>query len=136
MSEATRIAAVLLHDVGKHVARAARNVARGAKIEGALAAMMLRDVYETDRGKRASIRFEELAAELAAHDAVGCDTIETLDTVRASLGAIDALEARARSSDAEALAEIAQRARTIEDALRALARALAERDAPDEGTAR
>ena len=113
-----RLAATLLHDVGKYVARTARNLREGQVIEGPFAEMLLRDVYETFRGRRASERFEELAPPLER--ALGD---ERLAAVRARLAQIDACEERARRGDADTLASIARHARAIEDDLRALARA-------------
>ncbi|UJR79408.1 hypothetical protein [Sandaracinus amylolyticus] len=117
MSEARRLAATLLHDVGKYVARTARNLRDGQAIEAPFASMLLRDVYETYRGARASARFEELAQPLAA---LVPDV--RLDEVRALLGAIDARENEARAGDAAALSAIARDARVIEETLRAIAR--------------
>jgi hypothetical protein len=121
-SEVRRIAATLLHDVGKYVARTARNVPAGAPIAGAFASMMLRDVYETWRGARASARFDDLAAELRG----ALDHDPRLSRARERLASIDALEPRARSGDAAALAEIAALARGVEDDLRSLAKDLAK----------
>ncbi|AKF07981.1 hypothetical protein [Sandaracinus amylolyticus] len=117
MSEARRLAATLLHDVGKYVARTARNLRDGQMIDGLFASMLLRDVYETYRGARASARFEELARPLAA---IAPDA--RLDDVRTRLRAIDAREADARAGDAAALSAIARDARAIEETLRAIAR--------------
>lgn len=121
-SELRRLAATLLHDVGKYVARTARNLPAGQAAAGPLAAMLLRDVYETYRGARASVRFEELAPELEvlAPDA-------RIAEARARLRAIDARERAARAGDPEALVAIAEDARAVEDALRALARDVSAR---------
>jgi hypothetical protein len=79
--------------------------------------MLLRDVYETHRGARASSRFEELAAPL---EALMADP--RIEQVRERLRAIDARETSARIGDAEALAMIANDAIAVEEMLRALAR--------------
>lgn len=121
--EAHRIAATLLHDVGKYVARTACNLREGQPIEGPLAAMLLRDVYETWRGGRASERFEELARELEALAPSALPTEAAMAEVRAHLREIDAREPGARAGDAQALAAVAEHARGVERELRALARA-------------
>jgi hypothetical protein len=117
MSEARRVAAALLHDVGKYVARTARNVPAD-RIEGPFASMLLKDVYETHRGARASARFAELAAELeraGVRDA-------RVGAVREALGRIDALEARARAGEAAALVALEKDALVFVRSLRGLAR--------------
>lgn len=125
-AETHRLAATLLHDVGKYVARTARNLggaapasARPPPIEGALRAMLLRDVYETHGGRRASARFDELASALAPRLGAG---EARLGEVRALLRAIDEREDAARGGAPDALAAIAADARRVEDLLRAIAR--------------
>jgi hypothetical protein len=117
-AETHRLAAAMLHDVGKYVARTARNLRDGQPIEGPLAEMLLRDVFETWRGRRASERFEALATELAR-----AMPDPRIDAVRADLAAIDAAEDAARRGEPAALRTIAERARAVEDALRGVARA-------------
>lgn len=106
--------ALLSHDVGKYVARIARNVPAGGAVPAALAPLLVKDLYETHAGKRASARFAELADSLAAaHPAV--------DVARASLARIDALEAAVRAHEPAALREAAALARGVGDLLAKLA---------------
>lgn len=106
--------ALLSHDVGKYVARIARNVPAGADVPKALAPLLVKDLYETHTGRRASARFAELAGGLgAAHPSV--------EVVRTSLARIDALEASVRAHEPAALREAAALARGVGDLLAALA---------------
>lgn len=125
-AEIRRLAATLLHDVGKYGARTARNLRPGQAIEGPLASMLLRDVFETYRGARASARFEELAPAL---ESLRPDP--RLAEARARLAAIDAREHAARAGDAAALGGIAEDARAVEDALRGIARDASQRATGD-----
>jgi hypothetical protein len=104
----------LAHDVGKYVARIARNVAPGADVPAALVPLLVKDLYETHAGARASARFAELAAELAAPH-------PSLEVARASLARIDALEAEVRAREPAALREAAALARAVGDLLSKLA---------------
>lgn len=61
MSEALR---TLVHDVGKYITRIARNVPEGGPVPPALAPLLVKDVYETFRGRPARERFEALQGEL------------------------------------------------------------------------
>ncbi|MCZ7685454.1 MAG: hypothetical protein M5U28_44430 [Sandaracinaceae bacterium] len=106
-------AARLAHDVGKYVARVARNVSAGAPVPSALLPMLARDLYELPGGQRASARFEALAGALGG---------PRVERARASLAAIDALEARVRAAEPEACREACALALEVERELRALAR--------------
>lgn len=65
----------LVHDVGKYVARIARNLPPAGPVPPALAPLLVKDLYETWRGQPARARFEmladaltpELRADLSAH---------------------------------------------------------------------
>ena len=104
----------LAHDVGKYVARIARNVVVGTDVPKPLAPLLVKDLYETYAGKRASARFAELAdAIIAPHP--------SLDVARAALARIDALEAAVRAQEPAALREAAALARSVGDLLGALA---------------
>lgn len=105
----------LVHDVGKQVARTARNLTAEEASRGTLASMLLADLYAL-RGERASARFERLAQGLAG---------PRLDEVRARFARVDALEAAARAGEGEALAALVDHALAIEAALRAFAREVA-----------
>ena len=61
---ASRLAARLVHDVGKYIARTARNV-RGQAWTPELVAMLCRDLFELTGG-RASAVFEDLAKRIEA----------------------------------------------------------------------
>lgn len=117
MDETRRVVATLLHDVGKYIARTARNLEPGRPIAAPLCAMLLKDVYETYRGERASLRFNELEREL--RELVDDPRVQQ---VRERLRAIDACEAAARAGDPDALCLIVEDAIEIEKMLRALAR--------------
>lgn len=114
MADEREVRARLAHDVGKYVARIARNVPAGGDVPPALAPLLVKDLYETSGGRRASARFAELAAELSeAHP--------SLDLARAALERIDALEAPVRAHDPPALREAASLARGVGDLLSKLA---------------
>jgi len=59
-----KLAARLAHDVGKYVARAARNI-RSEPVPRALVDMLASDLYELSGGRRASEVFAERAPALA-----------------------------------------------------------------------
>jgi hypothetical protein len=98
----------LIHDVGKYVARTARNLPPAPTAE--MIEMLIRDLYELRPGRRASALFAELAppAEPA------------LAPVHALLAQIDALEPSVRAGDADAVTRAATLAREVERSLRAL----------------
>jgi len=106
-------AARLAHDVGKYLARIARNVPEGGPVPEALVPLLAKDLYELPGGGRPSARFEELAAPL------GGDA--RLDRARELLAAIDALAARVRAGEQEACAGACEMAREVDGLLRALA---------------
>jgi hypothetical protein len=106
----SRALAHLYHDVGKYVARTARNLPPGA-ISPSLLAMLVRDLYDLRPGRRASEVFDELAAGL---DQPG------LDDVRAALAGIDDIESAVRAGEAHSVARAAELAISVEQALRAL----------------
>jgi hypothetical protein len=119
VAQARRLAARLVHDVGKQVARTARNVG-DTSWTPELAAMMARDLYALPAG-RASAVFGRLAeATVAARPALG--------QVRVLLAEIDELEEAVRAGEISALIRAARAARAIEDLLRAHARELSEED--------
>jgi len=98
----------LVHDVGKYVARTARNLPPAPTPE--MLDMLVRDLYELRPGRRASALF----AELAPPD-------PSLAGVRALFAEVDGLEPSVRAGDAAAVARAAELARQIERTLRALA---------------
>ena len=120
-AELRRVVSTLLHDVGKYVARTARNVVDRPHVDGPLLGMLLRDLYETHRGTRASARFEVLAAEL---EALGFQDARIV-VARGALEQIDSLEEAARGGDEPAVASVVAAAIEVEDALRGRARDVA-----------
>jgi hypothetical protein len=114
---AAELAATLAHDVGKYVARAARNLPAEGEIPRALAEMLVRDLWETHAGRPALARFDELAPKLFALTGDA-----RLGEVRALLESAAAHERPARAGDATALRALAALALSIESTLRAMAR--------------
>lgn len=106
-------AAVLAHDVGKYVARTARNLPAGP-IPPVLVDMLVRDLFALPAGGRASAVFARLAAPLPA-DA-------RLERASAALGEIDLLEPAVRAGRADEVRRAAALALEVESLLRALAR--------------
>jgi len=96
----------LYHDVGKYLARTARNLPDGP-LDRELIDMVVRDLYELKPGRRAS----EIFAELAAPDS-------RLDAVRSYFEAIDRLEARVRDGDEASVRGAAALALEVERRLR------------------
>lgn len=105
-------ASALAHDVGKYVARVAKNVAPGDPVPAALWPLLVKDLYDVT-GARASARFEALAPAIDE---------PRLEQARARLAAIDALEESVRAGDDEACREACAHAREVEALLRSLAR--------------
>lgn len=103
----------LRHDVGKYVARVARNLDGGPLPDGAVE-LLLCDLYALDGARPASAVFEALAAGLSS---------EALDEARGRLRAIDAIEAAVRRGDEAAVRRAAALAREVEALI---ARACAE----------
>lgn len=118
--EAGRFAALLLHDVGKYIARTARNV-QGQEWTPELSAMLCRDLFEM-AGGRASRVFEERAKPIEMLIGAQPD----LEQVRDLLSQIDSLESAVRQGEPDALGRAGQLAREVEAALRAFARTLQE----------
>ena len=118
-ARAAELAATLAHDVGKYIARAARNLPPHGAIQPALISMLVADVFATHGGRPALARFDELAPELLTltDDA-------RLQAVRVLLIRTTAHEPAVRGGDAEASREVASLALEIESLLRALARDL------------
>ena len=112
-----QLAARLAHDVGKYMARTARNVtADGWSPE--LVAMLCRDLYPQDR--RLSLRFAELAQPLQPWQG----PTAVLRQVSALLAEVERREPEVRRAVAEDLSRVAAIARQVEDLLRGLARQL------------
>ena len=118
-ARAGALAAMLAHDVGKYLARAARNLPADGELPPALAAMLVRDLFETHAGRPALARFDELAPELQALTAD-----PRLDEVRALLSGAAPLEPAAREGDTATLRALAGVALAVERLLRTIAREL------------
>jgi hypothetical protein len=101
--------ATLVHDVGKYVARTARNLPPSPTRE--MVDMLVRDLYDLRPGQHASEVFTQLALFAGA---------PPLDDVRALFAEIDALEGQVRAGAPAAVERAARIARDIEDRLRAL----------------
>lgn len=114
-ARAGALAAMLAHDVGKYIARAAHNLPEQGELPAPLAEMLVRDLFETHAGRSALARFDELAPELAA-----LTSDPRLAEVRVLLEHAAAHEHAARAGDADALHALALIARSVESTLRAL----------------
>lgn len=104
----------LAHDVGKYVARTARNIPDGPVPE-VLVGMLARDLYELEEGKRASQVLEARLGETAAAD-------EQLRCAVALLQEADALEGPVRLGEPGAVRRAASIAVEVSELLRAAAR--------------
>ena len=102
--------ASLVHDVGKYVARTARNLPPEPTRE--MVGMLVRDLYELRPGQHASTVFASLAS---------FDGAPPFDDVRALFAEVDQLEAEVRAGTPAAVTRAADIARDIEARLRALA---------------
>jgi hypothetical protein len=102
--------ATLVHDVGKYVARTARNLPPAPTRE--MVDMLVRDLYDLRPGQHASAVFTQLAAFAGA---------PPLEEVHAMFAEIDRLEPGVRSGEPDAVTRAASIARDIEARLRALA---------------
>ena len=110
-----QIAQRLAHDVGKYVARTARNLpADGSPLPSPLLAMLIGDLY--GGGERPGARFARLAEDFA-HARIA--------EVREHFATLDTLESDVRAGQSDAVARAAQIARQIEESLRELARLFA-----------
>jgi hypothetical protein len=101
----------LSHDIGKYVARTARNL--GADPSPQLVAMLVRDLYALRPGIRASALFAEQAS--------GLDH-PLIDQARALLAEVDELETEVRTGNRSAILHAGQLARKIERTLGDLAK--------------
>ena len=100
----------LVHDVGKYVARTARNLPPEPTRE--MVDMLVRDLYELRPGQHASAVFAALVAFEGA---------PPLDDVRALFAEIDRLEPEVRAGAPAAVGRAAGLACDVEARLRALA---------------
>lgn len=112
------LAAQLAHDVGKYVARTARNLASDTVVDAELLAMLCRDLYGDAKSERPIARFAALAAELRP----------LLDDARLTqaerlLAELESREAAVRADHPEVVQQAVALALQIENLLRALATA-------------
>jgi hypothetical protein len=96
----------LYHDVGKYVARIARNLPDGP-LDAELMEMLVRDLYELRPGRRASAVFDELS-----------EPDPRLDELRPFFLAIDKLEPQVRRGDEASVRGAAALALEVERRLR------------------
>jgi len=113
-SEIRRLASALAHDVGKYVARTARNVSDGGWTPD-LVDMLLRDLYGL-RGERALQAFLRLAPTATSPLAAFPEWTTALELLRE----LDAMEPELRALNASALRHAARQALLVESALREL----------------
>ena len=99
----------LAHDVGKYIARIARNVPAGEPVPSALVPLLIRDLYE-----RPGESFEELAEGLEH---------ASLDEARVHLKRLSVIESAVRQGQPEPCTEACGLALAIESALAACAEA-------------
>lgn len=112
------IARKLAHDVGKYVARVARNLPPKGPIPGVLVDMLYKDVFgAADGTPTPRERFEALAAALGTQDA-------RLADVRARFARITALERELAGGTELVVRSVAADALAIDQALASLAREL------------
>lgn len=110
MSESPEADAALVslaHDLGKYIARIARNVPAGAAVPPALLPLFVKDLYETHQGRRASAVWNERRGALARRP--------ELEVIEACLAELDTLEVRVRAAEADATAQAADLARAVSD---------------------
>ncbi len=108
MTDAATLRKRIAHDVGKYVARTARNLPEG-KAPAVLVGMLLTDLYGSAREPRASARLDALA---------GASADASIVAARERLAAVDALEADVRAGDERAIRRAAALALEVEAILR------------------
>ena len=99
----------LVHDVGKYVARTARNLDERSLLSPAIVSMLTRDLYDTFGGERAS-------AIVARSPLVAPALLRARDL----LAGIDELEASVRAGETPAVRRAATLACEVERTLRSL----------------
>jgi hypothetical protein len=102
----------LVHDVGKYVARTARNLAPETTLTPPIVAMLTRDLYETYAGERASAHLGRSSLAALAPPAYR--------RARELLEEIDRLEPNVRAGEPPAVRRAAALACEVERALRSL----------------
>jgi hypothetical protein len=108
---------LLVHDVGKYVARTARNLESppALPLAAPLFRMLLTDLYEGKQGQRPSLRFAELRRQVTTPELA-----TPLEEVAALLTELDRLEIAVRAADSAALVRAIAVAQAIEQKLRVL----------------
>ncbi len=119
--EAASIARALAHDVGKYVARAARNLPREGNLPKVLIDMLSRDLYAPlPSGPTPRARFDALAAELRAAGVADARLAE----VSGRFEGLAALRGSLEGGDLALIRRAAEEALAIERALSSLANEL------------
>jgi hypothetical protein len=108
---------LLVHDVGKYIARTARNLGTPPALPLAppLFRMLLADLYEGRQGQRPSHRFAELQQLVRTPELA-----TPLDEVASLLSDLDRMEDAVRAADSAALVAAIAGAQAIDRKLRAL----------------
>lgn len=103
---------MLVHDVGKYITRAARNVPEAGPVPPVLIPLLVDDLYGTRRGERASKIVADCAPLFVAWIAPN-----ERAALEGALGRIDALEAEVRLGDPRAALEAVALAREVDRSL-------------------
>lgn len=119
----TALAKRLVHDVGKYISRAARNMNDTGSVD-VLHELFVEDLYRTDGTERASVLFADIARPLEG--VIGKHP--GLDCCRGMLSRIDELESAVRAKEEAAVDEAKHRAIAVDDTLRALLSELLAKD--------
>lgn len=119
MSTLRAATARLAHDVGKYVARTARNLSGELTppLAGPLLDMLCRDLYGSEKEVRPSRLFAQLAAPIAEQTAE-----PRLERVGAIFVELDAMEEQVRGGERAAVVHAVRLACEIEESLRGMAR--------------
>ena len=99
----------LSHDVGKYVARIAKNVPVGGDVPKALVPLLRKDLYSLPGGQRPSECFESRISAV--------DKDVRLEAAKGFFRRLDALENKVDAGDAQSLREACQLAVSIENLL-------------------
>lgn len=110
------LTAQLAHDVGKYLARTARNLPIEGAVDAELLAMLCRDLYGDARSAAPSVRFAAIAVEL---EPLAADA--RLGQARALLDELGRREAAVRAGQPQAVRQAAALALQIEQLLREMA---------------
>lgn len=122
---AVELAARLAHDVGKYIGRTARNLPpQPGELDGALLAMLLRDLYGVGPGSRPGAIFASLRHELVPH--LREPECRVLAEAATCLVRLDEIEPEVRAGKPSALEEALRCALLVEQQLRKLSREVSD----------